>query len=84
MFSAGSYPLSHSLMAISDPTTALPQAGSKPVLGLSSLASAQLLCKSLCCQALFKADQNAKPEAVGCHSGVLCQFQCNPCVSLPY
>ena len=64
-------------------TTALPQAGSKSGLGLSSPASAKLLRKSLCCQALFKADQNAKPEALGFHSGFLCQIQCNPCISLP-
>lgn len=64
-------------------TTALPQARSKPGLGLSSSASAKILCESLCCQAFFKAHQNAKPEALGFHSGFLCQIQCNPCISLP-
>jgi len=80
------YLLSHSLTATSGPH--LRNHCSSPGreqtwAGLSSSASAKLLFKILCCQALCKADQNAKPEALGFHRGVLCQIQWNLCISLP-
>lgn len=71
VFSAGAQPLSHSPMATSSffcRNHSLSQAGRKPRLDLFSSASAKLLCKGLSCQVLFKADQNAEPEAQG--------FQC--------